>query len=101
MPASEDRAEHVSLLRWQLDPASARTARVTKQSPVPVTAFLTCAALFFTACVGVLVVGARPAVPGEVLPLSSLQSRRDASAAGERALQARAHSAVQGCTRVL
>ena len=86
MPASEDRAEHVSLLRWQLDPASARTARVTKQSPVPVTAFLTCAALFFTACVGVLVVGARPAVPGEVLPLSSLQSRRDASAAGERAL---------------
>ena len=86
MPASEDRAEHVSLLRWQLEPESARTARVTKQSPVPVTAFLTCAALFFTACVGVLVVGSRPAVPGVVLPLSSLQSRRDASAAGERAL---------------
>mgnify|MGYP004374335971 CR=1 FL=1 len=86
MPASKDRAEHVSLLRWQLEPESARTARVTKQSPVPVTAFLTCAALFFTACVGVLVVGARPAVPGVVLPLSSLQSRRDASAAGERAL---------------
>ena len=54
MPASKDRAEHVSLLRWQLEPESARTARVTKQSPVPVTAFLTCAALFFTACVGVL-----------------------------------------------
>ena len=86
MPASKDRAEHVSLLRWQLEPESARTARVTKQSPVPVTAFLACAALFFTACVGVLVMGARPAVPGVVLPLSSLQSRRDASAAGERAL---------------
>jgi hypothetical protein len=86
MPAFEHRAEHVSLLRWQLEPESARTATVTKQSAVPVTAFLTCAALFFTACVGVLVVGARPAAPGVVLPVVSLAASRDASALRDRAL---------------
>lgn len=82
MPESSGRAEHVSLLGWQLEPESARTARVTKQSAVPVTTFLTCAALFFTSCVGVLVVGARPSAGGvasRVVPLSSLQAQRDVS----------------------
>ena len=60
-PSSGDRAEHVSLLGHQLDPSSAREARVTKQSAAPVAIFLTCAVLFFTSCVFVLVLGAHPA----------------------------------------
>ena len=79
-PTSGHRAEHVSLLGWQLEPESGRTARVTPQSAVPVATFLSCAALFFTSCVAVLVVGARPSgVPGSarVVPMSSLQAHRE------------------------
>ena len=87
VPASADRMEHVSLLRHHLEPEHARDARVTKQSVLPVTTFLMCAALFFTACVGVLVVGARPDVPGggRVVSISSL---REAEVARNRAIDA-------------
>ena len=85
VPASADRMEHVSLLRHHLEPENSRDARVTKQSVLPVTTFLVCAALFLTACVGVLVVGARPDVPGggRIVSISSL---REAEAARDRAI---------------
>ena len=85
VPASADRMEHVSLLRHHLEPENSRDARVTKQHVLPVTTFLMCAALFLTACVGVLVVGARPDVPGggRIVSISSL---REAEAARNRAI---------------
>ena len=85
VPASADRMEHVSLLRHHLEPENSRDARVTKQPVLPVTTFLMCAALFLTACVGVLVVGARPDVPGggRIVSISSL---REAEAARDRAI---------------
>ena len=103
-PSSGDRAEHVSLLGHQLDPSSAREARVTKQSAAPVAIFLTCAVLFFTSCVFVLVLGAHPAAgranAAAVAPISSLRYARGATSVGvpESALEARDAAIARGLT---
>ena len=103
-PSSGDRAEHISLLGHQLDPSSAREARVTKQSAAPVAIFLTCAVLFFTSCVFVLVLGAHPAAgranAAAVAPISSLRYARGATSVGdpESALEARDAAIARGLT---